>query len=261
MTEIFPGRGTAIIKFAREQEASSFKRKTLSYEIRGRPIKIHFSNSVVRRNRSHSRGKSVSRAVVRTRTKSECGDSLESPVSDTVEDPRVVKSEPRVVMDLSHSMQGLATTSRPGQFSGSSGGEETGGEGGAVGGGGSTRPRRMHAKMKSKLKLKNRKKSEATPGFRNKQTETEGDEEDYETDDSDQFSQQMRTNITSLIDHHQVCQHQKITSPTLYPICFIIVAAATEAPQSFLLGEISVRFGVTGPQSRQAGQAHLPSVS
>ena len=162
----------------------------------------------------------MSRAVVRTRTKSECGDSLESPVSDTVEDPRVVKSEPRVVMDLSQSLQGLALTSRLGQFSGSSGGEETGGEGGAGGGGGSTRPRRMHAKMKSKLKLKNRKKSEATPGFRNKQ-ETDGDEEDYETDDSDQFSQQIRTNITSLIDHHQVCQHQKITSAPLYPICFI----------------------------------------
>ena len=259
MTEILPSRGTASIKFEREQEANNFKRKNLSYEIRNRPIKIHFSNSVHRRNRSQSRGKSVSRSVVRTRTKSESGevrhssgDSGESPGSDTV-DPRVVKSEPRA-LDLSQSLQGLSLTSRLAQLTGSSGGEETGGEGGS-------RPRRMHAKMKSKLKLKNRKKSEATPGFRNKQTETDGDEEDYETDDSDQFSQQMRTNITSLIDHHQVCQHQKITSPPLYPICFITVAAATEAPQSFLLGEISVRFGVTGPQSRQAGQAHLPSVS
>ena len=265
MTEILPSRGTAIIKFEKEQEANSFKRRTLSYEIRNRPIKIHFSNSVVRRNRSQSRGKSVSRAVERTRTKSECGqvrhssgDSLESPVSDAVEDPRVVKSEPRVVMDLSQSLQGLALTSRLAQFSGSSAGEETAGEGGA--GTASTRPRRMHAKMKSKLKLKNRKKSEATPGFRNK-LETDGDEEDYETDDSDPFSQQIRTNITSLIDHHQVCQHQKITSAPLYPICFITLAGPTEAPQSFLLGEISVRPGVAGPEPGQAGSSHLPPVS
>ena len=249
MTEILPSRGTASIKFEREQEANNFKRKNLSYEIRNRPIKIHFSNSVHRRNRSQSRGKSVSRSVVRTRTKSESGqvrhssgDSLESPGSDTVEDPRVVKSEPRA-LDLSQSLQGLSLTSRLAQLTGSSGGEETGGEGGP--GAGSTRPRRMHAKMKSKLKLKNRKKSEATPGFRNK-TEIDGDEEDYETDDSDQFSPQIRTNITSLIDHHQVCQHQKITSSSLYPICFI-TASATEAPQSFLLGEISIRLGVTGP--------------
>ena len=113
--------------------------------------------------------------------------------------------------------------------------------------------------MKSKLKLKNRKKSEATPGFRNKQ-EIDGDEEDYETDDSDQFSQQIRTNITSLIDHHQVCQHQKIRSSSLYPICFITVGA-TEAPQSFLPQEISIRAGVTSHQSRQAGEAHLQSMS
>ena len=254
MTEILPSRGTASIKFEREQEANSFKRKNLSYEIRNRPIKIHFSNSVHRRNRSQSRGKSVSRSVVRTRTKSESGevrhssgDSGESPGSDTV-DPRVVKSEPRA-LDLSQSLQGLSLTSRLSQLTGSSGAEEeeTGGEGGpgAGAGAGSTRPRRMHAKMKSKLKLKNRKKSEATPGFRNKQ-EIDGDEEDYETDDSDQFSQQIRTNITSLIDHHQVCQHQKIRSSSLYPICFITVGA-TEAPQSFLLGEISIRLGVTGP--------------
>ena len=167
------------------------------------------------------------------------GDSLESPGSDTVDtvDPRVVKSEPRG-LELSQSLQGLSLTSRRSQLTGSSGGEETGGEGGS-------RPRRMHAKMKSKLKLKNRKKSEATPGFRNK-TEIDGDEEDYETDDSDQFSPQIRTNITSLIDHHQVCQHHEITSSSLYPICFI-TAGATEAPQSFLLGEISIRLGVTGP--------------
>ena len=250
MTEILPSRGTASIKFEREQEANNFKRKNLSYEIRNRPIKIHFSNSVHRRNRSQSRGKSVSRSVVRARTKSESGqvrhssgDSLESPGSDTVEDPRVVKSEPRA-LELSQSLQGLSLTSRRSQLTGSSGGEETGGEGGS-------RPRRMHAKMKSKLKLKNRKKSEATPGFRNK-TEIDGDEEDYETDDSDQFSPEIRTNITSLIDHHQVCQHQKIRSG---PWCTIvsnmfyhsILAAATEAPQSFLLREISIRLGVTGP--------------
>ena len=249
VTEILPSRGTASIKFEREQEANNFKRKNLSYEIRNRPIKIHFSNSVHRRNRSQSRGKSVSRAVVRPRTKSESGqarhssgDSLESPASDTVEDPRVVKSEPRAGLDLSQSLQGLSLTSRLAGLTGSSGGEETGGEGGP----GSNRPRRMHAKMKSKLKLKNRKKSEATPGFRNK-TEIDGDEEDYETDEGDQFSQQIRTNITSLIDHHQVCQHQKIrSSASLYPICFI-TASATEAPQSFLLREISIRLGVTGP--------------
>ena len=151
----------------------------------------------------------------------------------------MVKSEPRAGLDLSQSLQGLSLTSRLSQLTGSSGGEETGGEGGS-------RPRRMHAKMKSKLKLKNRKKSEATPGFRNK-AEIDGDEEDYETDEGDQFSQQIRTNITSLIDHHQVCQHQKIrSSASLYPICFI-TASATEAPQSFLLGEISIRLGVTGP--------------
>ena len=225
--EITPSRGTAIIKFDNAQDAHNFKRRNLRYEIRNRPIniKIHFSNQVVHwRNRSHSRGKSTSR-LMRTRTKSDCGESQgrhssgelnmrrcssqESLLSDVlVEDTRVVKSEPRILA-VSQTLKGLSLTSRLRQLSGSSVGPSSGDEEAADR---TNRPRRMHSKMKSKLKLKNRKKSEATPGFRNKPEIVDGDEEDYETDDSDLFSQQIRTNITSLIDHHQVCLHGKIRS-------------------------------------------------
>ena len=68
---ITPARGTAILKFNSPQDAHNFKRKHLSYEIRNRPIKIHFSNQVFRRNRSHSRGKAM---LVRNRTKSDGGE-------------------------------------------------------------------------------------------------------------------------------------------------------------------------------------------
>ena len=203
-----------MVKFSCPQAAHNFKRKNLSYEIRNRPIKIHFSNAVYRRNRSHSRGKS---GWVRTRTKSDgaerqarhsSGDlatrrcsSQESLLSDVlVEDTRVVKSEPKILA-VSKAVNSLSLSSRLRQLSGSSLGPSSGDE---EVGDRSNRPRRMHAKMKSKLKLKNRKKSEATPGFRNKQEIVDGDEEDYETDDSDLLSQQIRSNITSLIDDQQV---------------------------------------------------------
>jgi len=160
----------------------------------------------------------MSRSLVRTRTKSDCGErqerhssgemnyrrcsSQESLLSDVlVEDTRVVKSEPKI-LGLAQNLQGLSLTSRPRLVSGSSAGAPSSGDEEA--GDRTNRPRRMHAKMKSKLKLKNRKKSEATPGFRNKPEIVDGDEGDYETDDREQFTQQIRTNITSLIDHHQL---------------------------------------------------------
>jgi len=191
-------QGTALITFPTVGQATEFKLRYTPYRINGQFINIHFYNSLGRRRtRSRSRGgpggAGRSSSNRRIRTLSESGrfqsgerrpseqrqsrlsrsrcSSQESLASLEQTRERVTHSEPRVI-EVCPVMRKLTLESQCKAMSESdlalsSGEDEVVGvtEAPTPSGAASNRPRRMNARMKSKLKLKSRKKSEATPEF------------------------------------------------------------------------------------------------
>ena len=215
------GSGSATLKFSSADQAKSFKIKYLHFKIQDRPINIHFCYKSVKSPFTKRRGKSFSQSPgptprSRNRTMSESGrkgktsseeyhprrlSSPDSLLSDVNVDVKVEKQPPRF-LDVSDSFRKLSVSKKKGHVrhvpskqryvSDSSLDEEN-----------TKMTKKTHSKIRSKLKLKNRKKSEATPQFLNQTDRNNSAIKDPMLDHSNfQMDKlvQISTNLTLLVD-------------------------------------------------------------
>merc|ERR1719495_1325744 len=209
VTHIHGSHGSANLKFSSAEQARSFKLKYLHYKIQGRPINIHFCY------KSRSRGKSLSRSPAplsrnRRRTMSSSSkkghESSEEYLSrrfssqDSDGDVKVEEeeignqdiTESFIKLSLSKGNINHALNS-PRYASDSSLAPSSDDENKEK------RPKKIHSRVRSKLKPKNRKKSEATHEFLNQ------NEKNKDYDDTDPLLVmdklvEISRNLTLLID-------------------------------------------------------------
>ena len=209
VTHIHGSHGSANLKFSSAEQARSFKLKYLHYKIQGRPINIHFCY------KSRSRGKSLSQSPApssRNRRRTMSSSSKKGNASseeyltkrfssqDSDGDVKVEEDESRnkditdsfIKLSLSrgninHALHNQRYASDS-SLAPSSDDEIKG-----------KRTKKIHSKVRSKLKLKNRKKSEATHEFLNQ------NENPKDYDDTDPLIVmdklvEISRNLTLLID-------------------------------------------------------------
>ena len=219
--------GSADLKFSSADQAKSFKGRYLHFKIQERPINIHFNNKNRKTSFSRARNKSFSQSPgpaprARNRTKSESQrrgqtsseeyrmrrfSSQESVHSDLNTNHQPEKGSPKFI-DVSSSFNQLSLSKmKHRHLSESSMGQSSCEEDGKY----TKLSVKTHSKIRAKLKLKNRKKSEATQEFLNQRDMNENTKDDkYGTespipdmgDDKDQMDElsQISTNLSLLID-------------------------------------------------------------
>jgi len=209
VTHIHGSHGSANLKFSSAEQARSFKLKYLHYKIQGRPINIHFCY------KSRSRGKSLSQSpapLSRNRRRTMSSSSRKGHASseeylarrfssqDSDGDVKVEEEGSRN-QDITESFIKLSLSkgninhalNNPRYASDSSLAPSSDDENKEK------RAKKIHSKVRSKLKLKNRKKSEATREFLNQ------NEKPKDYDDTDPLLVmdklvEISRNLTLLID-------------------------------------------------------------